>query len=160
MIKVLATSFVAAAFVTPCSPPAPPQTRAAVITSSCGPRPASWGKSQMRVSLGSADTTLGAMIGAFVVDVSLDSVSPVNKPQISLFHGATHYDVIYEDSVIKIAAPAGRYVFRARMLGAQTVQDSVDVRSGFADSVEVILAREVVCLLSAFGRSESWRAAV
>jgi hypothetical protein len=101
----------------------------------------------MKLFLGAADTTLETRTGALVVDVSVDSVPSVNKPQISLLAGATHHDVIYGDSTIKFIAPAGRYVFRARMIGAQTIQDSVDVRSGFADTVKVRLGREVVCLL-------------
>ncbi len=102
----------------------------------------------MRVALGNRDSALDAMSGALIVGVSLDSVPPVNKAQISLLHGGAHQDVIYGDSAIRISAPAGRYFFRARMLGAQTVQDSIEVRRGFADTVKVKLAREVVCLLS------------
>lgn len=104
----------------------------------------------MKLFHGGADTTLETMVGALVVDVSLDSVPAVNKPQISLLRGGTHYDAVSGDSVIKIRAPAGRYLFRTRLLGAQTIQDSVDVRSGFADTVRVMLGREVLCLLSHF----------
>jgi hypothetical protein len=148
MIKKVVLFIIAAVFLSSCRPPTPPQTAAAVVTQNCGPRPASWGLSEMRLALGSPDTALDNLTGALIVDISLDSVPPVNKAQISLLHGASHQDVIYGDSAMRISAPAGRYVFRARMLGAQTVQDSIDLRGGFADTVKVKLAREVVCLLS------------
>ena len=148
MIKKAPLLIIAAIFLSSCRPATPPQTAAFVVTQNCGPRPASWGVSEMRLALGIRDTPLDATTGALIVDVSLDSVPPVNKAQISLLHGAIHHDAIYGDSPIRISAPAGRYFFRARMLGAQTVQDSIDVHSGFADTVRVKLAREVLCLLS------------
>jgi hypothetical protein len=102
----------------------------------------------MKVFVGGADTAIEPKTGTLVVDLSLDSVPTVNKAQVSLLAGATHHDVIYGDSAIKITAPAGRYLFRARMIGAQTIQDSVDVRSGFVDTIKVMLGRVVVCQLS------------
>jgi hypothetical protein len=54
--------------------------------------------------------------------------------------------MLYGDSVIKASVPAGRYAFRARRIGAQTLQDSVDVRSGYVDTVKILLGREVMCL--------------
>jgi hypothetical protein len=54
--------------------------------------------------------------------------------------------MLYGDSVIKASVPAGRYSFRARRIGAQTLQDSVDVRSGYVDTVKILLGREVMCL--------------
>jgi hypothetical protein len=45
-----------------------------------------------------------------------------------------------------VTVPAGRYSFRARRIAAQTLQDSINVRRGFVDTVKVTLGREIVCL--------------
>ena len=100
----------------------------------------------MRLIPGGVDSALDAETGSLVVALSIDSMPHINKAQVSLLTGRVHYDVIYGDSLVTLTAPAGRYLFRAREIGAQTVQDSVDVRARFADTVKVILGREVVCL--------------
>jgi hypothetical protein len=100
----------------------------------------------MRIISGSVDTTLDARTGALVIALSIDSMPRINKAQVSLLHGKEHYDAIYGDSLVRLRAPPGRYLFRAREIGAQTIQDSVEVRGSFADTVKVILGRAVVCL--------------
>jgi hypothetical protein len=65
---------------------------------------------------------------------------------VSLRNETARRDSAFADSPIKLTAPAGRFSFRVRRIGAQTLQDSVDVRSGYVDSVKVLLGREVVCL--------------
>ena len=117
------------------------------MTSSCAQRPASWANSQMSVSLGRVDPTLDARSGALILDVSIDSMPGVHAAQISLLNGTVRYDAPFKDSVVTITAPSGRYLLRARRLGARTIMDSVDVRSGYADTVKVMLGRDVVCLL-------------
>ena len=100
----------------------------------------------MRLILGSVDSALDAKTGALVIALSIDSMPRINKAKVSLLHGKEHYDAIYGDSLVTLTAPAGRYLFRAREIGAQTIQDSVAVRGSFTDTVKVILGREVVCL--------------
>jgi len=70
----------------------------------------------------------------------------VEGAQISLRNRTIRRDITYSDSVIRVTVQAGRYSFRARRIAAQTLQDSIDVRSGFVDTVKVTLGREVVCL--------------
>jgi len=146
MIRVIVTSLVAAVTINACARPAPTQTARIVTNDSCSQRPASWPNSQFRVALGATDSTLDAQTGALIVDVRVDSIPASQGAQVSLIRGAMHRDAAYKDSVTRITAPAGQYVLRARRIGAQTLSASVDVRSGFVDTVKVLLGREVVCL--------------
>jgi len=100
----------------------------------------------MHFALGGRDTTLEAQMGALIVNVSVESMPGVHDAQVSLLQGAKEIDANHLDSAIKIKAPAGRYLFRARRLGAQILRDSVSVRAGFVDTVNVILGRDVACL--------------
>ena len=70
----------------------------------------------------------------------------LESAQVSLRNQTIRRDIAYGDSVIRVTVPAGRYLLRARRIGAQTLQDSIDVRSGFDDTVRVTLGRECVYL--------------
>jgi len=100
----------------------------------------------MHLALGGPDTTLDTHTGALIVDVSVESMPGVHDAQVSLLRGGKEIDANHLDSAIKVRVPAGRYLFRARRLGAQILRDSVSVRAGFADTVNVVLGRDVACL--------------
>ena len=112
-------------------------------------RPAFWPHSQFRVFFGSPDTTLEAQTGALVFEVRVDSMPGVPSAQISLRNQTIRRDMPYGDSVVRVNAPAGRYYFHARRIGAETVQDSIDVRTGFLDTVKIFLGREMFCSVKA-----------
>jgi len=132
--------------LTACARPVPPQPQARVINNSCGSRPAAWPNSKYQIARGTRDTRLYAGTGRLVVDVSVDSIPTIHGAQISLLRGPAEMKMPYSDSVVSITAPAGRYVLRARRIGAQTLQEPIDIRNGFADTAKVVLGREVVCL--------------
>src|SRR5690348_9844574 len=146
MIRPILVFFVGITSLFPCSRHAPPQPQAQIVRSSCGPRPASWPNSKYQISLGARDTTLYAGTGRLIVDVGVDSIPSIHGAQISLIRGPAELHAAYKDSVVTITAPAGRYVLRARRIGARTLQDSIEIRNGFVDTVKVVLGREVVCL--------------
>jgi hypothetical protein len=106
-------------------------------------RPTSWRHSQFRVSPGSPDATLDPQTGALIFDVRVDSMSP--GAQILIRDQTLRRDLPFSDSVARVNIPTGRYYFRARRIGAQTLEDSVDVRSGFVDTVKILLGREKFC---------------
>jgi hypothetical protein len=143
------------AVVGACARPNPAQTRevtinggGAVITAEGCPsqRPTSWPHSQFQVFSGSPDTTLEAQTGTLIFEVRVDSMPGPQSAQVSMRNQTVRRDMPYGDSVIRVRVPAGRYYFRARRIGAQTLQDSIDVRSGFADTVRILLGREMLCL--------------
>ena len=143
------TSFIVAAAINSgsCARPNPTPRSALIIRDGCpSQRPTSWPNSQFQVSLGGSDTTLDAETGTLIFDVRVDSMPGVEGAQISLRNRTIRRDITYSDSVIRVTVQAGRYSFRARRIAAQTLQDSIDVRSGFVDTVKVKLGREVVCL--------------
>ena len=109
-------------------------------------RPAYWAKSKFSVERGRSDPTLDAQSGALVFEVTVDSMLGPQAAQVSLWNQTIRRDSAFAQSPIKLAVPVGRYSFRARKIGAQTMQDSVDVRSRYVDTVKVVLGREVVCL--------------
>jgi hypothetical protein len=144
------------AVVSACARPNPVQTGGvtinsggAVITAEGCPsqRPASWPHSQFRVFPGSPDTTLEAQTGTLVFEIRVDSMPRPQSAQVSVRNQTVRRDMPYGDSVIRVSVPAGRYYFHARRIGAQTLQDSVDVRSGFVDTVRILLGREMLCLV-------------
>jgi hypothetical protein len=147
MIKIVLPVLAVAATVNACARPATTQTTVVMDTLYCpSQRPASWAQSQFRVALGYADPSLDAGSGALMVDVQVDSMPGVHGAQVSLSSQTIRRDAAFSDSLIKITVPAGRYFLRARRIDAQTLQDSIDVRSGFVDTVKVILGRQIVCL--------------
>lgn len=157
------------AVVSACARPNPVQTRRVTINGGGGvltavgcpsQRPTSWPHSQFRVFFGSPDTTLEAQTGTLIFEVRVDSMPGLQNAQVSLRNKAIRRDMAYGDSVIRANVPAGRYYFRARRIGAQTLQDSIDVRSGFADTVRILLGREMFCLARKHYPSESSRTAV
>ena len=156
MSRAILTSLVVAAAVNACAPPGRTQTREVVtgghgvITSFGCPsqRPSHWPHSQSRVYLGQSDSALSAETGALIIEVQVDSIPGPSSAQVSLRNQTTQRDIAYGDSVIRANVPAGRYSFRARRIGAETLQDSIDVRSGFVDTVRVSLGREMMCLAS------------
>ena len=107
-------------------------------------RPASWPHSEFRVFLGSPDATLETQTGTLIFEVGVDSM-PSQGAQISVRNQTVRRDMSYSGSLIKVNVPTGRYYFRARRIGAQTLEDSIDVRSGFADTVRIVLGREMFC---------------
>ncbi len=111
-------------------------------------RPTSWPKSQFRVMSGHYDPQLVTESGALVFEVQIDSIPVPQGAQVSLWNQTTRQDSAFTNSPIRVTVPPGRYSFRVRRIGAQTLQDSVDVRNGYVDTVEVMLGREVVCLMS------------
>ena len=146
--KAILTSLVVTVLASECARSAPIQTGPKVVNSGCpSERPASWPKSQFRVAFGSADSTLDAQMGALIFQVRLDSIPGPQSAEVSLSNQAIRRDAPFGDSAIRITAPAGRYFFRARRIAAQTLQDSIDVRSRFVDTVKVALGREVLCLV-------------
>ncbi len=87
-----------------------------------------------------------AQAGALIFEVRIDSTPGRPSAQLSLRNRQIQRDMPYGDSVVKVIVPAGRYSFRARRIGAQTLQDSVDVRRGYVDTVRILLGREMMCL--------------
>ena len=149
MSRAILASLVVTAIMNACARPTPIQTRAVIVKSGCpSQRPASWPNSQFRVSLGGGDSTLDGQTGALIFEVRIDSMPDGQSAQVSLRNQTIRRDAAYGDSLIRIAAPAGRYLFRARRIAAQTLQDSIDVRGGYVDTVKVTLGREIVCLNS------------
>ena len=139
------------AVVSACAQPNTAQTRGVIINgggmvvTSVG-CPSQRPPSQFRVLFGSPDTTLEAPTGTLILEVRVDSMPGLQSGQLSLRNQTIRRDIAYGDSVIRVTVPAGRYFFRARRIGAQTLQDSIDVRSGFDDTVRVTLGRECVYL--------------
>ena len=150
MTRAILASLVVTATAGACARPAPMQTGAVIVNSGCpSQRPASWPNSEFRVSLGGRDSTLYAQTGALIFQVRIDSIPGAQSAQVALRNQTIRRDATYGDSLIRIAAPAGRYFFRARRIATQTLQDSIDVRNGYVDTVKVTLGREIVCLSNA-----------
>jgi hypothetical protein len=101
--------------------------------------------SQFRVVLGSPDATLEAHTGTLIFEVRVDSTPGSQGAQISVRNESVRRDMPYSDSVTRVSVPAGGYLFRARRIGAQTLQGSIEVRSGFADTVRILLGEEKLC---------------
>ena len=149
MTRVILTLLVVTATASACARRAPMQTRAVIVNSGCpSQRPISWPSSQFRVSLGGRDSALDAQTGALIFEVRIDSMPGAQSAQVSLRNQTIRRDAAYGDSLIRITAPVGRYLFRARRIAAQTLQDSIDVRANYVDTVKVTLGREIVCLMS------------
>ena len=147
MTRVILALLVVTATASACARRAPMQTRAVIVNSGCpSQRPTSWSNSQFQVSLGGRDSTLDAQTGALIFEVRIDSIPGAQSAQVSLRNQTIRRDAAYGDSLIRISAPAGRYLFRARRIAAQTLQDSIDVRASYVDTVKVTLGREIVCL--------------
>jgi hypothetical protein len=100
--------------------------------------------SQFRVFLGSPDPALEAQTGALIFEVQVDS-TPERGAQIQLRNETIRREMPYSDSVTRVNVPAGYYSFRARRVGAQTLDGSIEVRRGFVDTVRVLLGRRKLC---------------
>lgn len=155
MTKALRT-LLSVALTVACARPNAAQTGRGAINSAGGvitaegcpsQRPASWPHSQFRVFPGAADPTLEPQTGTLIIEVRVDSMPGRQSAQVSLRNQTMGRDIAYGDSVIRVTVPAGRYFLRARRIGAETLQDSLDVRSGFADTVTITLGRECVYLV-------------
>jgi hypothetical protein len=147
MTRVILALLVVTATASACARRAPMQTRAVIVNSGCpSQRPSSWSNSQFQASLGGRDSTLDGQTGALIFEVRIDSIPGAQSAQVSLRNQTIRRDAAYGDSLIRISAPAGRYLFRARRIAAQTLQDSIDVRASYVDTVKVTLGREIVCL--------------
>jgi hypothetical protein len=123
--------------------------RAVVVQDSCpSQRPSSWPNSKLRMSLGRPDKKLDANTGILIIAVRGDSINPnVRNAQVSLRSLGIRRDVYVTDSLIEMILPPDRYFFRVRRIASQTLQDSIDVRNGYVDTVNVSLGRDIVCLL-------------
>jgi hypothetical protein len=147
VIRALLVSLVVAAAINSCARSNPRPTGAVINFGGCpSQRPTSWPNSRFQVSSGDSNTTLDAETGTLIFEVRVDSMPGLQGAQVSLRNRTIQRDIAYSDSTIRVTAPAGRYSLRARRIAAQTLQDSINVRSGFVDTVKVTLGREVVCL--------------
>lgn len=108
-------------------------------------RPASWRHSAFRVFLGTPDQRLEPQTGTLIFEVRVDSTPESSGAQVSVRNQSVRREMQYSDSAVRVNVPTGRYYFRARRIGAQTLEDSIDVRSGFADTVRIFLGREMFC---------------
>jgi hypothetical protein len=145
--RALSASLVVAAAINSCARPNPTPTSAVIIRGGCpSQRPTSWPNSRFQVSFGGSNTTLDAETGTLIFDVRVESMPGLQGAQISLRNRTIQRDFAHGDSAIRVTVPAGRYSFRARRIAAQTLQDSINVRSGFVDTVKVTLGREIMCL--------------
>jgi hypothetical protein len=126
-----------------------PEARAVNVQDSCpSQRPSSWPNSKLRMSLGRPDKMLGANTGMLIIDVRGDSINPdVRNAQVLLRSLAIQRDEYVTDSLIRMTLPPDRYFFRVRRIASQTVQDSIEVRNGYVDTVNVSLGRDILCLL-------------
>ena len=118
-----------------------------IVTGSCpSERPEYYAKSQFSVQRGGSDATLSAESGALVFEITVATILGPQAAQVSLWNQTTRRDSAFAPSPIKLVVPAGLYSFRVRKIGTQQMQDSVNVRGTYVDTVKVVLGREVVCL--------------
>jgi hypothetical protein len=67
--------------------------------------------------------------------------------QVSLRSRAMQRDTVVTDSVISVTQlPAGRYSLQVKRLGFRQLQDSIEIRSGYLDTIRVSLATDMFCL--------------
>lgn len=145
--SVIAVIGITSAIVT-CAPSHARSPGSARVTGGCPPDPASWAQSTLRRSLGSSDLTLSPQTGALFVEVKGNASNwlPLGA-QVFLRSRAIVRDTVVSDSVVKITLlPAGRYSLRIRRLGFRQLQDSIEIRSGYLDTVRVALATDLICL--------------
>ena len=149
MIRALFACIAITTGLNACARTAQVPAGAVVVQNSCpSQRPSSWPNSKLRMSLGRPDKKLDANTGVLIIDVRGDSLNPdVRDAQVSLRSLAIRRDVSVADSLIRMTLPPDRYLFRVRRIASQTVQDSIDVRNGYIDTINVSLGREIVCLL-------------
>ena len=147
-VSVVALSVLSCAHANPSTRRVDAAGRGVIVTGGTCPsqRPPSWPKSQFRLRSGAYEGSLDSQTGALVFNVAVDSIPGPQAAQVSLWNATFRRDSSFARSPIKMRAPVGRYSFRVRKLGAQTLQDSVDVRSKYVDTLSVVLGREVVCL--------------
>ena len=119
-----------------------------VVRRGCPPIPASWPQSTLRRSLGSRDLDLRPQTGALFVEVKGDGLNPsASGAQLALRSQGILRDTVVRDSVVNIAPlPPGRYSLGIRKLGFRQLQASIEVRSGYLDTVRVVLATDMACL--------------
>jgi hypothetical protein len=149
MIRALAAVMWLAG-VAGCAQHNPEQTRGAVVyggglvitAASC---PGQSPHSQVRVVSGSPDAMLEAHTGTLTFEVRVDSAPESRGAQISVSNESVRRDLPYSDSVTRVSVPAGGYYFHARRMGAQTLHGSIEVRSGFADTVKILLGQDKLC---------------
>ncbi len=133
---------------------APPQARRApvvIVGGGCPAIPASWPQSTLSRSLGSSDPTLGPQTGALFVKVKGDGLNPsAMGAHLSLQSRAIKRDTVVTDSLVTMTLlPAGRYSLGVRRIGFRQLRASVEVRSGYLDTVRVVLATDMACLAQA-----------
>jgi hypothetical protein len=133
-----------------CAQSRPNLSAGAIAGNGCSAqRPASWPESSFIHALGPIDRTLDSPNGALFLEVKTDSSNPapLNASQVLLQRAGFRRDTLVRDS-IKMTVPAGRYFFRVRGIGLRPVQDSIDIRIGYVDTLHVVLGRELLCLMS------------
>jgi hypothetical protein len=132
-----------------------PEPRREVVVHGGGPivtavscpsrRPASWPHSTFQVVLGPPDPTVEPQTGTLIFEIRVDSTQRSSGAQVSVRNPSVRRDMPYSDSVVRVNVPTGRYYFRVRRIGAQTLEDSIDVRSGFVDTASILLSGEMFC---------------
>ena len=131
---------------------APPQARGpavVVFAGGCPPIPASWPQSTLRRSLGSRDPDLRTHTGALFVEVKGDRLNPsAPGAQLELRSRGVQRDTVVSDSVVTIAQlPGGSYSLGAKNAGFRELHAAIEVRSGYLDTVRVVLATDMACLV-------------
>ena len=134
-----------------CAPSRPHGPVGVTFTVDCPPAvPDSLPRSVLRRSLGSSDLTLSPQTGALFVEIRGDESNPkVFGAQVSLRSRATQRDTVVTDSVVSVTRlPAGRYSLQVKRIGFRQLQDSIEIRTGYLDTVRVSLATDMICLES------------
>jgi hypothetical protein len=131
-----------------CAPPQPRRSADVIVTGGCPAIPASWPQSTLSRSLGSSDPTLGPQTGALFVEVKGDGLNPsAMGAHLSLRSRAILRDTVVTDSVVTMTLlPAGRYSLGITRPGFRQLRASIEVRSGYLDTVRVVLATDMACL--------------
>jgi hypothetical protein len=131
---------------------APPQARGpavVVFSGGCPPIPASWPQSTLRRSLGGRDPDLHPHTGALFVEVRGDRLNPsAPGAQLEFRSRGVQRDTVVTDTVVNIAQlPAGSYSLGVKRVGFRQLQAAIEVRSGYLDTVRVVLSTAMVCLV-------------
>ena len=132
-----------------CTPPQARVPAVVVFSGGCPPVPASWPQSTLRRSLGSRDPDLHPNTGALFVEVKGDRFNPsAPGTQLEFRSRGVQRDTVVSKSVVTIAQlPAGSYSLSAKNAGFRELHAAIEVRSGYLDTVRVVLATGMVCLV-------------
>jgi hypothetical protein len=86
--------------------------------------------------------------GTVFVEVKGDHLNPsASGAQLALRTKGILRDTVVSDSGVNIAQPAaGSYSLEVKRIGFRRLQASIEVRSGYLDTVRVVLSTDVMCL--------------